>query len=699
MTDTANSVMRLPYQLSDGSDILSAYAARTATPVETAELRITVGGWVSQTLLHTADPGNLIDEDFAPYISDKGYKPTELGPLKLVESLKKSQPLIAQYMPRTKSWTISPRIHPSVYDAEKLCAKVWEVVADPASVTFDMKRGNLGGASDWFSNGRLPILAWPETEAKAKFLRLAGGISSFGLLDVQTRARLLDPIAWFQSILRECGFRESEMFFAGYIDANDRTVTPGITEVRGPMDINGRCPRFQYPAYDSKVGLVIPMNISTEAPVNVTWSQISLLAGGSAWLFGADYSAVIAESGYDPVLTVRVRGLGERTDRTRTDFATVLSAKPKVLLAYAPLPTVAVESLVASTAGIFGGSQPATIDHAEEPARSSSLNCIMKCTKWRIAKPLTLLDFKIPEPTITVVRNNPGEMKVVELRAPVMGVSMPFEALRDAARTEVGRNGTGVDKLGLEKFLRDSEPFADAMVYTSFYNRTFSPVSMADVEALDIVRKAKKADQNILDELIDGKQTLRQLAKRVDADKVKGVKYSAFSNVIDEVAAVEDLVSAYVGDRLRYASNFVLESVADPTGAYGSITGKFGTESAVALTAIEASLLRAHGAVDHVPAAAWKALGVTDISNEDLLSYGESFSFGTRGALSWGNAYPLRWNVLTPREFCSSDGYPVADYQDKDTYTRMMLLFKGSNGDVSNMVGATLFLNTLGLES
>lgn len=704
---TANSVMRLPYQLANGEHILSEHALRVGKPIDVAELRITVGGWVSQTLLHTADPVEIIPDDIVPYILDKGFKPHELGPLKLVESLRKSQPLIAQYMPRGLSWTLVPKVRPAEYNVAGLVAAVWDAVVDPASVSFKQGRGNGGSSADWGRSGRLPVMVWPEREAQSNFLNQAGDVQAMGELNGDTRSRSIDPLGWFQGLLRENGFRESEMHFAGYIDGNDRTVTPGITEVRGPMDIHGRCPRFQYPAYDSRFGLIVPFDVrySTLTLPDDSTNSVGFLVGGKTWSFGAKFDTVAAGTGYRPVPSVRIEGLGMWTaggggmPKQTVDFATKLAARANVQSAYVPLPKSTMDTLLASTAGIFDSGVPFEVVHAEDPVRKSTMNCILISSKWRIARPLTLLDFKIPQPTITVVRDKAGEMRVVELRSPVMGVTMPFEALRDAARAEIGRNGTDVDRVGLAKFLKESETFADAVVFTSFYARDFTPVTMRDIENIEIIRKGEKAGTKVLDEEVDGKQTLRQLAKRVDADNRKGIKYSAFSNVVDEIASTEELVSPYVGERLRYASGFIIEATKDPTGSFTSLTGQFGTESVVTLSPMEASLLRVHGAVDKAPAAAWEALGVTDVSSEDLLSYGKAFEKGSAGALTWDLPIPRKWDVLTPRQFCSGDGYPVANYSDRDSYARMLLLFKGTNGDVSNMVGATLFLNTLGLEA
>lgn len=702
---TANSVMRLPYQLKDGSHILSEHGTRVGSQVETAELRITVGGWVSQTLLHTADPTRIIDDDIVPYIRDKGFKPSELGPIKLVESLKKSQPLIAQYVPRGLTWTLIPRVNPAVYDIDKLVDAVWAAAANPNSGSFSMGRGNGGSMVDWGSSGRLPVLVWPEAEAQRSYFDQANNVISFGKLDGDARSRTVDPLGWFQRLLRDCGFRESEMHFAGYIDGNDRTVTPGITEVRGPMDIHGRCPRFQYPAYDNRFGLIVPFDVTCSKNPTVDFSSVGFSVRGKGWSFGSDFNTIATSVGYRPVPSVMIKGLGwwnaDGGDivAPKATFDERVKVKANVRLPFIPLGETFIDGLVASTGGIFDSATSFEVVHSGDPVRKSSLNCLMVSNKWRIARPLTLLDFKIPQPVITVVRNKPDEMKVLELRSPVMGVTMPFEALRDAARAEIGRNGTDVDRVGLQKFLKDSESYADAMVFTSFYASEFTPVTMRDIENIEIVRKGEKADKKILDEEVDGKQTLRQLAKRVDADQKKGVKYSAFSNVVDELASVEELVTPYVGDRLRYASGFVLTSSVDPAGGYVSIMGQFGDESPVVLAPLEASLLRAHGAVDNVPVAAWETLGVSDVSTEDLLSYGKSFEKGSNGALTWDFPIPRKWDVLTPREFCSGDGYPVANYSDRDSYARMLLLFKGTNGDVSNMVGATLFLNTLGLES
>lgn len=701
---TANSVTRLPYELRDGSHILSEHARRVGKMVEAAELRITVGGWVSQTLLHTADPTEIIGDDILPYVLDKGFKPTELGPLKLVESLQKSQALIAQYVPRGPSWTLVPRVDPALYDVDKLVDMVWAAAANPNSGSFSVVRGNGGSPNDWGCDGRLPVLVWPETEPQRSFFQQASDVVSFGELDGSARSSATDPLGWFQGVLRECGFRESEMYFAGYINGNDRTVTPGVTEVRGPMDIHGRCPRFLYPAYDSRYGLIIPFDVTCVLDPTVDSSSVGYTVRGKRWSYGTKFDTIATATGYRPRPTVAIKGLGWWNARgdlpeARISFNDRLLVKANVRRAFVPLAKTAIDNLLATTGGIFDSAVPVTVVHAEEPLRKSQLNCMMESKKWRIARPLTLLDFKVPQPVLSVLRDNVNEMKVLELRSPVMGVTMPFEALRDAARAEINRNGTGVDRVGLQKFLTDSETYADALIFTSFYAGEFTPVTMRDIENIELVRKAGKADKQILDEVVDGKQTLRALAKRVDADQRKGVKYSAFSNVVDELATAEELVSSYVGERLRYAGGFVLSSMSDPTGGYLSIVGRFSDESPVTLTPLEASLLRAHGAVDNVPTAAWETLGVSDVLTEDLLSYGKAFEKGSSGALTWDTPIPRRWDVLTPREFCSGDGYPVANYTDRDTYARMLLLFKGTNGDVSNMVGATLFLNTLGLES
>lgn len=665
MPDAANRVTRLPYQLSDGSDIFEAYRARTGEFVETAELRITIGGWVSQTLLHTANPANISEEDIVPYIVDKGYKVSEMGPARLIRALQESQQLSAQYMPRYGTWTLTPRVTPLKYDVQLLRRRVWDTVADPASLAFR----SVITPHMWYVNGRLPVAIWPDTDAKRTFLEMAANVAKMGELNPEVRYRTLHPLEWFQTVLAECGFREDEMKFAGYIGCNDRTVTPGVTEVRGPADITGVCPRFQFPAHDSAQGLVIPLALRTNSDVSDSACQFSV--NGKAWSFGdAAFNEARTASGYTPRVTLQLNdlGTGQTIDPSAdATFNGKISTRPIVTAAYLPLPEAVVQSLRGATAGVFADASAWVVNHVEEPARSSTLNCVMVSKKWRIAKPLTLLDFKIPEPTIVIVKAVENEMKIIELRAPIMGVTMPFESLRDMARSEIARNGTEVDKVGLQKFLADSEAFSDALVYTTFYDRPFTPVSMGNVEALELVKKANKAGENILDSLIDDKQTLRQLARRVDAASQKGVKYSAFSNVVDEVAAVESLISPYVGDRLAYASGFVLTAEVDALGVPSAIYGTFGPEAAVALSPLEASLLRVRGAVDNVPKGVWDALGVTDVTTEDLVSYGNVLMAGSKKPPSWKEAAARKWDVMTPREFCTRDGYPVANYTDLDT--------------------------------
>lgn len=676
---TANSVMRLPYQLKDGSHILSDMSVRTGKPVDACELRITVGGWVSQTLLHSANPVDIIDRDVERYVLDKGFKMTDLGAVKLIESLKKSQTLVAQYVPAGPSWTLVPRVKPLRYDVDGLCAAVWAVAIAGESPSFGQNY-NTGGSSSWSRNGMLPVPLWPETEPQIAFIESIKDAPALGSLNDGARRRLVDPFGWFEGLLREHGFAESDMHFAGYIDGNDRTVIPGLVEVRGPMDMNGRCPRFQYPAYDARFGLVIPFSCGHAGAIGDAHSNsLSWLVNGKNWTFGEKLKDLVAASVYKPNPAVRIEKLGRWGPGAggggdSAGWDKVIGQKH--IAAYVPLPVSTIETLRATTGSIFDGALPLEVDHSEDPVRKSVINAVMTSTKWRIARPLTLLDFKIPSPVIKVVRDNPGEMRVIELRAPVMGMTMPFEALRDAARTEIKRNGSNVDKAGLEKFIRDSEQYVDALVYSSFYAQDFTPVTMADIENLEIVRVGVKADKKVLDELVNDKQTLRQLARRVDNDRKKGVKYSGFSNVVDEVASTEDLVSDYVGQRLRFGTGWVLAAVKDPTGTYTAITGQFGDELITTLSPLEASLLKAHGAGGNVPPEAWASLGITDASDEDLRSIGKLVEKGNRGALTWAKPIPRKWDVLTPREFCSGDGYPVMNYVDRDSYARAMMLFK-----------------------
>lgn len=166
---SANSVMRLPYQLKDGSHILSEHGVRTGKPVDACELRITVGGWVSQTLLHSANPDDIIPADILPYITDKGFKPTDLGATKLIESLRKSQRLIAQYVPAGPSWTLVPRVSPIAYNVPKLVTAVWNAAVAGEGAAF-WQEYNTGGSFSWSRNGILPVAVWPETAEKQAFL-------------------------------------------------------------------------------------------------------------------------------------------------------------------------------------------------------------------------------------------------------------------------------------------------------------------------------------------------------------------------------------------------------------------------------------------------------------------------------------------------------------------------------------------------
>lgn len=661
--------MARPYQIATDRHILSAFAERTGQSVSIAEMRTTVGNWISQTLLHTvADPAQITLADLAEYATSRGVKTDANALTRILRTLQNSIPLQARWIPKYNSWRIGTDLTipvPSLATFQAILGSEYANETNSIRVS-----GSQRGGVQYF-----PVISWVQDAALNTALdamEAAHVRSSF--ID-----RNRDPVTWFKTnVLGASGFDTSLVKFVGaeYITGN---MYPGSEPWSAKYDDNDSLLVVTPPDWRGYFGVFSYPRVSNA----MVWDSMSYgLVNESLSYCKLTHDDGFHEVSVTNILTamnsVHAYGYGDiyKGSLAYEEFVSPRAGfTPRALPAGLQTLFVDKESLLAVTKGV--GSFWVQSSH------------------WSMAKPTIFADILFGATTFSYVADPAGSY--LEAKAENLGLQMPMAGLREYVTWQSQLSGVdAVSKAQLQKFLADTADKEDVMIRATVVATPVTPPSKAEVAATKLVSKCVEADIDIWNEVIDGgTTTFTTLANKLDRDRTDGRTYVTFATTGADSVGQERLVSARVAATLGNASLWNVGSSGE--GLSTIFTGSYNGLMAESLTAYETAVIMTNGGV-------W--IGGADDSDLDPVlgdNWRSEFSsltsadvtMSSSADISWESAQPRSSLVLSVGDFCDSKGYPVVQYADRDTQTRACLLFKGAAGDPSNMVAAAYFVNLL----
>lgn len=682
-----------PYVDNDGETLLSQMMVRTGRQIDQLELQFQINGWTSQMFAVKGDVSDLQPADISKFAKRRGYADTSFAVKRLCEVIRGSvSPVIERVSEGMWRLRFGPLRDVPTYEVLKNIFTEWSREFHPLYA--DSKKANLirvaGQYGQFrFSSGHV-IPTWRTNIVEHRvWLETNGGLGG---------DRWRDPLGWFVSWCAARGLNLSCHRYIGLMPSINRgnmlsAGGTGFTVIRGPVDLFGLQPVWHVPLISEFVGVLDFgfTSLSTEAP---TSSVSSITYGGES-------------------ISTAVKGLIGPTFRTM-DITQQLAKPEDQVIAFEskdsstrangwtrPVPSDEIAALRVALGPFADDLVQATADGGWQPTNSPPYtgpvirNHAFILRNWKVAVPYGLQEFIFN--LSHAVHTAPAAMSIAQFSADRMYLTTKFQVLREyAERCKSEPGTTPVEKANLQKFIDKSSDKADAKIFTTVFSGEFEAPSMEMVESLEFVQKGKKADVNVLDEKQDGVTvTLRDMAKKLDRDRVKGRKHSMFSSVVDEALSIDEMFTEFVKQEVLDARMWSF-SLSVSQGSDDTIYGTKGVGLPVPVDPMDAAILRAHGAASTVPERVWSAAGINDVVIADMQSAGSGQLTGRDVRPShWSTVNSVKWDNLAPIAFCDANGYPVLAYADQDSYTRAFLMLKGPEGEPSDLLAAMFFANTL----
>lgn len=701
-----------PFDLGNGSHLLSQFSARTGVAGSIKELRLSMNGWRSQMLLHSYGSAiaGLQIEDISNYAASRNMPLNSLAVQTTAAALRDSMPLKTRY---------------------NFASKAWELQLKPVkrTPTFDYaglgrelrRRAQQSDCSSWI--GISPSIGWNTSYSPASILVFDwtpdASLTSAGLPithDDDFEDRLLRPRAWFEELLGAYGLPMDDFGYYGLVGcsgvANGTYDEPnilipwiknycarqGCTAVIGPPDFAGRCPLYIGPEFgDISMILLDPTYISYGGNASY-WSP--------AWRPQLFYRklGVVTRTTIDAAVNPMKHSAIADYGTTKYNFQEKYWFGTSGYYVYTKAQAVAAAvadfafPLVTTTFGFLNDTFVNSRYNGEDVAVVRKE--IREAAKWRLAAPKGFLDVYIPAATMASENSIDYPHEVIHVQPVYVGVCTTMAPVR-AYLTKLRNDSTttAADKAKYDDAIKQSEAYTDSKMYMGVYSDGLVPCTLAQVQALEIVADAAKADKDLMTEDLGSGRTFTVAGKRLEKERVAGKKYYGFVYQYDESATMEELLSGYVVARTN-GTLWVLTGSRDAVTGGTIVTGSYSGAAAVPLTQIDTAFLRARGAT------------LTGTLTDDVIatefgysadSYADLQTMALRASAPSGRSYlgarSLGKYVLKPANFLNRAGYPVIRYDDLDTYVRALLMYKGWGDDGSNILLTLFFTNMLDISS
>lgn len=675
------------FELRDGTNVMSAMAARLAVPITIGELRMEMNGWRSQALLHTADPLLFTENDLLPYAADRGYSKDALQVQAMVRTIRASIGVSAVYSFPGQSWALRlARSTPEYYALPDLSG-LGSTLAGLRSVgtPLNVVAFNSWSGGSWETRG---IGCYQATLTESELRSYLIGIG-YPTLKGDAIERVVNLRGYVERQLANAGVPmvlfEYQGLVNGYVASTsapnvttfyDTHARLGATTIIGPMDWNGKRAIWRGPQMSG--GNLIVLDPHAYYQQSRTMTGRAALKIGTKTIKEVVDADIKAKLG--PIPSGDVSGLNFAVESGVPVFV-------KDLTAATVYPFPAITTAIALPNAVFTSPTIGGVLRRD----------VLNDAKWKLALPF---GFKEVLASGCVASTTGADYPVVSVRPFVLGLTTTMEPLRDyIAVQRTNPKLTDAERKQFDTAATKLESQMDAIIRMTVATTDYSYPTVQMAKDLELVRDGAKADVDVLNTDIGKGMTLLKAAQECEKKRVKGTKVFAVARVHDEAAARDDLLSPNVLNRVDVAL-WRLKGV--KAGETWTLSGVYDTEPAMALSEMELAYLRAMGA-------AWAADSVmTDINIATDLGFGAGFkeelltlSVDTlteaKMHQSWLRPRVDRY-ALAHADFIGAEGYPVMGYLNQDELTRLILIYKGLGDDPTNILLSMFFANQLDLE-
>lgn len=696
-----------PYTLKSGGHIFSDFGAEIGYDINIKELRVQLYGWTSQLLVHDC-PSDKIG-DFKPshlisYAKDKGVNPKVPIVTSVATAISRSVPLRAEYGFRSKAWfyNLGKGVRKETFKPLAMADYLDQWMdSDPLMMSLVKTGGTSSSLSTNYMFARAPVPNWREPFTHAWWDQVKSAsvpvLSRGDMSDFKQRC--LNPQAWFEDILVKHGLPVSEYEFFisrprhgnSYDDNMTKDARSDCTTIIGPVDHLGYAGMWRGPKIDDHIVIrFFPGPLKENAGGAHTFDEKALYVkprsqGNYKTSMGEDHKLVLPED-YSTL-----NHLWEYTDQYGHRLSVPRWSECRGVKFLSP-----TTNSKAVTPCDLPFMEDAVVVNDPE---AGDINHLVDSPRWKLSWLNGLEQFTLASASAHVVNadaNYPVDKIIVTPQR--AGAKIAMLALREFMQFRLtDPTLTDKERAGFTKALEQTKEYADALLYLTVMGRDMSYPTIDQIRNLRVVRDAKKADLDLMNEDFSG-QSFLKAGKWFENQIAKGKRgTSTVSRMIDEQADIGSLLSPRVARNLHRITEWTLKAEKDPIddsiwileGTIDSITEPLSRFDFIALVTHGANT---SGVISDEELD--KFFGVNDETREDLLSITQDSSVFTGGRLYHGTVAPRY--ALQPGELSDTDGYPILSFADTDSAIRAMLIHKGMAADEpSGLLCAMIFANQL----
>lgn len=693
---------RSPYLLKDGSHILSAFGSRTGTAVKVWELRFNLNGWKAQHLIHNA--ANFVDvkaEDLGLYATDRKIKAVSHAVDSVLATIRGSKPfgLVRAFDGRTSVTSSS----------EGLCQGVTTAALQSLASACEALAQNKGVFA--------PVLHYPGAVNEAT---IATGVWSRWSADASVNPRVItdklretkgfdldtscfdDPIGRFKQMVADhlrIPMQYVVFVGRGYPTDFAKTTAPewtqyvdkpyaakGFTVIYSPRDLQGAHGIFVVPKIPGVRAVIIASRLGylTQMPQAVSYAGTSI------------DGAILDASGVVP---------GRASSATTGMTAKYEKAYNSVYVVPDTAPVTG--ALTPVMAGIDSGAfesmgRPALKCKGSDGTWGSYVDgCDLSYIRFDglfYAVPNGFGSIYLDAPGVATVATDAAYGSVLGVQPVKINATLKMQSVRAYMLAKSKTAGLSpVDKQALEKGLKDSEPYADALLYCTVYNNGWEFPTKDAISKLGIVKAASEADKDLMTEDLGQGETLTKVASKFEKQRLKGNRAFAAVTMVDGALKAEDVVSPFLADRFHPWLWNVKPVLTD--GAIAAYRGAYAGGMDEAITADDALSLVCSNAKVTLPSGLTIAEVYVDLGIEEskLGAFGVMFSpaLPGNGTRAYDGMTSLPMIAMAPNDFRDVLGFPVLNILDDDSRYRAMVVLKGLGEDLQGMFLTLFFLNEL----
>lgn len=301
-------------------------------------------------------------------------------------------------------------------------------------------------------------------------------------------------------------------------------------------------------------------------------------------------------------------------------------------------------------------------------------------------------------PGVATVATDPTYGNVLGVQPVKINATLKMQSVRAYMLAKSKTAGLSpVDKQALEKGLKDSEPYADALLFCTVYNNGWEFPTRDSISKLGIVKAASEADKDLMTEDLGQGETLNKVAGKFEKQRSKGNRAFAAVTMVDGALKAEDVVSPFLADRFHPWLWNVKPVLTD--GAIAAYRGSYSGGTDEAITADDALSLVCRNAKVTLPAGLTISQVYTDLGIEEskLGAFGAMFApaLPGNGTRAYDGMDSLPMIAMAPNDFRDVLGFPVLNILDNDSRYRAMIVLKGLGEDLQGMFLTLFFLNEL----